>query len=141
MFYIIGIVICVILFLVGLQGFGLWGLILIGIIWACSDRDTSSSTNTSVNSAVERSSGPSGMCDRIYEDGTHRVEKISKTGYYYSDGEESWVGMLGEEHRSNGEVVRENAYIPGKRDIYNENGECIGYEYEDALGITHRCNN
>lgn len=75
---------------------------------------------------------------KIYEDGTRRVSNLSKTGYYYSGGSESWNGMLGEEHRSNGEEVYDNAYIPGRRDIYNKNGEYIGYEYEDSLGITHR---
>jgi len=46
--------------------------------------------------------------------------------------------MLGEEHRQNGEVVRDNAYLSGRRDIYNAAGEYIGYEYEDSVGITHR---
>lgn len=78
------------------------------------------------------------LYDKVYEDGTHRVENLSNTGYYYSDGSESWVGMLGEEHRSNGEIVRENAYLSDRRDIYNASGEYIGYEYEDSLGITHR---
>lgn len=48
------------------------------------------------------------------------------------------IGMLGEEHRSNGEVVRENAYVSKHRDIYNAAGEYIGYEYKDSFGITHR---
>lgn len=76
--------------------------------------------------------------NKIYKNGTRRVSNISKTGYYYSDGTESWNGMLGEEHRSNGETVCDNAYIPGRRNIYDRNGKYIGYEYEDSLGITHR---
>ena len=46
--------------------------------------------------------------------------------------------MFGKEYRSNGEVVYDNAYIPGKRDIYNASGEYIGYEYEDSTNITQR---
>ena len=100
----------------------------------CSDTDdspkNSSRTTTSNNS---RSSE-----DKIYKNGTRRISNISKTGHYYSDGTESWNGMLGEEHRSNGETIYNNAYISGRRDIYDKNGNYVGYEYEDSLGITHR---
>ena len=78
------------------------------------------------------------MFDKIYEDGWHRVKNLSNTGYYYSDGYKSRKGMLGKEHRRNGEIVRENAYLSGCRDIYNAAGEYMGYEYEDSLGIMHR---
>ena len=94
----------------------------------------------------KKSSGTSasdGSCSseyKLYENGTQRISNISKTGYYYCDGTESWNGMLGEEHRSNGETVYDNAYIPGQRDIYDNEGNYIGYEYEDSLGITHRVN-
>lgn len=46
--------------------------------------------------------------------------------------------MLGEEHRSNGEVVRENVYLSKHRDIYIAAGEYIGYVYVDSFGVTHR---
>lgn len=100
-----------------------------------TSEDTSQKSSSSTST---RARDKSTSDYKIYEDGTRRVSNLSKTGDYYSNGSESWDGMLGEEHRSNGEVVYDNAYISGRRDIYNKNGEYIGYEYEDSLGITHR---
>lgn len=106
-------------------------IFVVGFTSEDSSQKSSSSTST-------RARDKSTSDYKIYEDGTRRVSNLSKTGHYYSNGSESWAGMLGEEHRSNGEVVYDNAYISGRRDIYNKNGEYIGYEYEDSLGITHR---
>lgn len=105
------------------------------IVIAISADDSSYQSSGSTGARVREESTSD---YKISEDGTWRVSNLSKTGYYYSDGSESWSGMLGEEHRSNGEEVYDNAYIPGRRDIYNKNREYIGYEYEDSLGITHR---
>lgn len=100
--------------------------------------DADDSSHKSSGSAKSSNTNEGRLYDKVYEDGTRRVENLSETGHYYSDGTESWNGMLGEEHRSNGEVIHENAYISGKRDIYDKNGKYIGYEYEDSLGVTHR---
>lgn len=137
MFYIIGLVVCVILFIVGLPGFGFWGLILLALIWGYSDHDFAAEERQHKNSGEEREERFS-FYDKVYEDGSNRIENLSKTGYYYSDGTKSWVDMLGNEHRSNGEVLMDNAYVPGQRDVYNEEGECIAYEIEDCMGVTHR---
>lgn len=74
---------------------------------------------------------------RIYENGEWKVKNPLVPGYIDSEGRKSWTGMFDEEHRPNGEIIMDNAYIRGRRDIYKDN-VCIGYEYEDALGITHR---
>lgn len=135
-FFLLWLAICAAVFYFLSESAGLWGVLVVYGLVAGQDLPSEET------SATKRSSGSSSkskyLYDKVYEAGSHRIENLSNTGYYYSDGQESWVGMLGEEHRSNGEVVRENAYLSGHRDIYNAAGEYIGYEYEDSLGITHR---
>ena len=128
----------VVLFLV-LPSLGLWYLIISGLLWGYSGVTDSDRKESRQNAKQKERTEekPFTLYDRVYGNGVTRVENISKTGYYYSDGSESWVDILGNEHRENGEVVMENAYIPGRRDIYKDN-EYIGYEYEDACGITQR---
>lgn len=113
-----------------------WGLVIYLFIWS-HDGYSEKSSNDGSYRGNSGDTAERNLYDKVYENGSKRVENLSKTGYYYSDGKESWVGMLGEEHRSNGEVVRKNEYIPGRRDIYNEAGEYVGYEY-DSLGVTYR---
>ena len=125
----------IILFLIA-PGLGFWYVIISGLLWAGDDTEgKESKRSTKQEKSVEEK--PFNIYDKTYGNGVARVENISKTGYYYSDGNESWVDMLGNEHRENGEVVVENAYISGRRDIYKDN-ECVGYEYEDACGVTQR---
>lgn len=137
-FFLLWLAICAIVFRFLSPSAGLWGLLVVYGIVAGSDLP--SEKNSANKHPSKKKSKTTRLYDKVYEDGSHRVENLSKTGYYYSDGSESWVGMLGEEHRSNGEVVRQNAYISGRRDIYNAAGEYVGYEYEDSMGITRRVN-
>ena len=135
-FFLLWLAICAAVFYFLSESAGLWGVIVVyGLVAGHDIPDDKPSTSGKSDSGHTNSAR---LYDKVYEDGSHRVENVSNTGYYYSDGSESWIGMLGEEHRSNGEVIRENAYISGRRDIYNADGEYIGYEYEDSLGITHR---
>lgn len=135
-FFLLWLAICGAVFCFLNMSAGVWGMFIYCFIWG-SDSDTESSSSSNHSNEVNNNSN-NHLYDKLYRDGSHRVENLSKTGYYYSNGDESRLGMFGEEHRSNGDVVRENAYISGRRDIYNDSGEYIGYEYEDALGITHR---
>lgn len=135
-FFLLWLAICAAVFYFLSESAGLWGVLIVyGLVAGHDIPDDKQSTFGGSDSSHTKSAR---LYDKVYEDGTHRVENLSNTGYYYSDGSESWVGMLGEEHRSNGEIVRENAYLSDRRDIYNASGEYIGYEYEDSLGITHR---
>ena len=128
----------VVLFLIA-PGAGFWYVIISALIWGYSDGTDSDRKESKQHAKQEErvEEKPFILYDRVYGNGVTRVENISKTGYYYSDGSESWVDMLGNEHRENGEVVMENAYIPGRRDIYKDN-KYIGYEYEDACSVTQR---
>ena len=103
-----------------------------GIVYCWEDEPSSGSSNSTYSN--KKNSEKFSLYDERYEDGTYRFKNLSETGYYYSDGKESRVGMFNEEHRSNGEVVYDNAYISGRKDIYNKNGEYIGYEYKDSFG-------
>lgn len=135
-FFLLWLGICAAVFFFLSESAGLWGVLVVyGLI---AGHDIPDEKNTSSKSSSTSSSSSIRLYDKVYEDGSHRVDNLSKTGYYYSGGSESWVGMLGEEHRENGEVVRDNAYLSGRRDIYNAAGEYVGYEYEDSVGITHR---
>lgn len=135
-FFLLWLAICAAVFYFLSESAGLWGVLIVyGLVAGRDIPDDKPSGSGRSGSGQTKSTH---LYDKVYEDGSHRVENLSNTGYYYSDGSESWVGMLGEEHRSNGEVVRENAYLSGRRDIYNAAGEYVGYEYEDSLGITHR---
>ena len=115
----------------GVIGYDFWGLVLYSFYLEVDDTPSSNSTHSDKSPTNKT---------KIYPDGTRRTQNLSKTGYYYSNGEVSWTDTLGDEHRSNGEIIRDNAYIPGRRDIYNAKGEYIGYEYEDSTGITRRVN-
>lgn len=135
--FLLWLVLCTGVFYFFSASAGVWGALIYIFVWASIEGgDESSSTKHS--SRKDSSSENIFGYDKIYEDGSHRIEKLSQTGYHYSNGEDSWLGMFGDEHRSNGEVVRDNAYIQGRRDIYDASGEYIGYEYEDCVGITHR---
>lgn len=118
-------------------GIGVWGFITYLFIYSNGEEYEDRSDCRPSDHTNEK---PANWYDQRHEDGTYRVKNISNTGYYYSDGKESWVGMFGEEHRSNGEIVRQNAYLPERRDIYNSAGEYVGYEYEDSFGTTRRVN-
>ena len=136
-FFLLWLAICAAVFYFLNASAGLWGVLVVyGLV---AGRDLPSEETPTTKYSDCNSSRPTHLYDKVYEDGFHRVENLSNTGYYYSDGKESWVGMSGEEHRSNGEVVRDNAYIPGRRDVYSAAGEYIGYEY-DSCGVTHRVN-
>lgn len=131
--FIIWLVIGIVLLLI-LPGLGIWYLIISALIWGYTGVTDSDRKERKEKTEQEK---PFILYDRVYANGVTRVENISKTGYYYSDGSESWVDIAGDEHRDNGEIVMENAYIPGRRDIYKDN-KYIGYEYEDACGVTQR---
>ena len=95
---------------------GMWYFILTVYGWACIVSGSSECGSGGGGSSSPRSS--CGLYDRLYEDGSHRTENLSGSGYHYSsNGSESWLGLLGEEHREDGTVVYENAFIPGQRDI------------------------
>ena len=134
--FLLWLAICAAVYLFLSKASGFWGVLIYIAIWGYDGQETKQPSSPPID---ESNGKPTKMYDRMYEDGTYRVKNISNTGYYYSNGIESWIGMLGEEHRSNGEIVRENAYIKGRRDIYTESDKYIGYEY-DSLGITYRVN-
>lgn len=115
---------------------GLWGVLF--VYTTVHGNDSFSERTSTSNSSRTTASNSKHLYDKVYRNGTYRTENLSNTGYYYSDGKESWLSFLGEEHRNNGEVVRDNAFLTGRRDIYNSAGDYVGYEYEDSLGITHR---
>lgn len=131
--FLIWLGIGVVLFLL-LPSIGVWYVIISGLIWGYTGISDSDRKERKESSQEEK---PFALYDKVYRNGVTRVENISKTGYYYSDGSGSWVDIAGGEHRDNGEIVMENAYIPGRRDIYKD-GKYIGYEYEDSCGITQR---
>lgn len=134
-FFLFWMCVCVALNYIFAIGASIYAFLAYCFVFGAGAEDSSKkSSGTSANNRSRSSE------DKIYENGTRRISNISETGYYYSDGTESWNGMLGEEHRNNGETIYDNAYIPGQRDIYDKNGNYIGYEYEDSLGITHRVN-
>ena len=132
--FIIWLAIGVILFLL-LPGLGFWYLIISALIWGYTGVTDTDKKKSEEETKQEKK--PFILYDKVYENGVTRVENISKTGYYYSDGSESWIDIAGDEHRANGEIVMPNPYIPGRRDIYKDN-KYIGYEYEDGSGVTHR---
>lgn len=134
-FFLFWMGVCVALYYIFALGASIYAFLVYCFVFGADADDSPKKSSGTSASNSSRSSE-----DKLYENGTRRISNISKTGYYYSDGRESWNGMLGEEHRNNGETVYDNAYIPGQRDIYDKNGNYIGYEYEDSLGITHRVN-
>lgn len=71
------------------------------------------------------------LFDKVYSDGSWRTKGPLGSDYYYSDGKSSYIGFWGEENRSNGEMVTENGFV-------YKDGQHVGYEFEDVLGITHR---
>lgn len=134
-FFILWLGICAVVFYFLNAAAGVWGLIIYGYMWShdgYTEEDFKSRKN---RESITEIPTPK---DKIYADGTKRIENLSKTGYYYSNGMESRSGMFDEEYRSNGEVLYDNPLLPGQRDIYNEKNEYVGYEYEDLAGITHR---
>lgn len=133
-FFLLWLAICIAVTCFLNDAAGIWGIYIFIIIWS-HDSCTETKSNHSSNSENSESAEPS---YKIIEDGSYKVKNLSNTGYYYSDRKESWIGMFGEEHVDNGEILRKNAYLPGRRDIYNSAGEYIGYEYEDSSGIIHR---
>lgn len=105
-------------------------LYLIGCVLAAIFEPDSIPSSNSSNS--DTSSDDDKLFDKVYSDGSWRVKGPLGSDYYYSDGKSSYVGFWGEENRSNGEMVTQNGFV------YDKNGEHIGYEFEDVLGITHR---
>ncbi len=76
--------------------------------------------------------------DKVYGDGSYRTEGFFDGTYRYSDGTTSYTSAwTGNEIRSNGETVIDNAFLPGRKDIYKD-GRRIGYEYDDWRGVTQR---
>lgn len=90
--------------------------------------DVGSNTDTHIE---EQPSESEPLFDKVYSDGSYRVKGPLGTNYY-SDGKTSYTGFWGEEVQNNGETVTQNGWV------YDKNGNHIGYEYEDILGITHR---
>lgn len=82
----------------------------------------------------------SGNDSTIYSDGTRKVEKASGNGHYYMNGvhqtDESYIDLVGNEHRSSGEMVVDNP-LTGHRDIYKDN-QLVGHERTDTAGIPRR---
>lgn len=140
-FFLFWLGICILLYFIFTFAAAFYAFMAYCIVAGADSEKSSGKGYGSACSAKKSSSSDSCLYDKVYEDGTRRVKNLSKTGYYYSDGKESWEGMLGQEVRSNGEVVYDNAYIPGRRDIYDKNGKYVRYEYENLLGITHRVDN
>ena len=90
--------------------------------------DVGSSTDTYVE---DHSNESEPLFDKVYNDGSYRVKGPLGINYY-SDGKTSYTGFWGEEVRSNGETV-------SNRWVFDKDGNHVGYEYDDILGITHRC--
>lgn len=134
-FFFLWLAICAAVFFFLNVSAGVWGVFIYGFMWS---HDGYAEENYSSKPFNDSSYQSLQFDEERYENGSYKIKNLSNTGYNYSDGKESWVGMCGEEHLSNGEVIYENAYIPGRRDIYNASGEYIGYEYKDSFGTIHR---
>lgn len=140
-FFLFWIAVCIVFCFIFSVGASVYAFLAYCFVTGADGEESSHKGCDSTDSAKNSNSNDSHLYDKVYEDGTRRAKNLSKTSHYYSDGTESWEGMLGEEVRNNGEVVYDNTYIPGRRDIYDKTGRYVGYEYEDSLGVTHRVDN
>ena len=132
-FFLFWLAICIAVFLLVDPAVGIWGFLCYFIVIGIGTNEPAPQIPHSVSNR-EEDSEPDW---RIYGNGKWEVKKAWGTGYVDSDGNESWISILGEEHRHNGEIVMENAFIPNRHDIY-KNNVCIGYYYKDLFGIIRR---
>lgn len=132
-FFLFWLAVCAAVFFFVDPSVGIWGFLCYFIVIGADTNESAPKPSRPVSSR-EDDHEPDW---RVYGNGKIEVKKAWGTGYVDTDGDESWIGILGEEHRHNGEIVMENAYIPGRRDIY-KNNVCIGYYYEDLFGIIRR---
>lgn len=140
-FFLFWIAVCIVFYFIFSLGASVYAFLAYCFINGADGEESSHKGCGSTYSTKNSNSIDLHLYDKVYENGTRRVKNLSKTGHYYSDGTESREGMLGEEVRSNGEIVCDNTYISGRRDIYDKTGRYVGYEYEDGLGVTHRVDN
>lgn len=107
-----------------------WLFIIYSVACIFSPDSDSITTYTEVDDDADESER---FFTKVFSDGSWEVQGFLKNERINSNGEKSWVGYWGEEHRSNNNEVVYNGYV------YKDN-ELIGYEWEDALGITRRSN-
>lgn len=133
-FFLFWLAVCAAVFFLVHPSVGVWGFLCYFIVIGADSKESGTKTSRSVPIRDSDDELPDYV---IYGNGDYKVKNLSNTGYYHSKGGESVIGMFNKEYRDNGEVVMDNAYIPGRRDIY-KNNVCIGYEYADSFGFVHR---
>lgn len=82
-FFLLWFTVCAAVFHFYSAFLGIWGVIVYFFIWCHDGHYEEDSATNNIDGNQSRTVN---LYDKIYEDGSHRIENLSNTGYYYSDG-------------------------------------------------------